>query len=98
MKPWHEQDAFWQTMADKMFTPSQWEQAAVEVDHLLALVKMAAGAAVLDLCCGPGRHSLELARRGFMVRVSTERKATSKRPRQGPARRSCNPWTFQLAT
>jgi len=33
----------------------------------LALLKLEPGAAVLDLCCGPGRHSLELARRGFKV-------------------------------
>ena len=67
MKPWHEQDAFWETMADKMFTPAQWEEAASEVDRILALVAVPAGATVLDLCCGPGRHSLELARRGFKV-------------------------------
>jgi len=31
------------------------------------LLQLQAGAKVLDLCCGIGRHSLELARRGFEV-------------------------------
>ncbi len=67
MKPWHEQDAFWETMAFKMFAPQRWQQAATDVDQLLALVPLPGGSHVLDLCCGPGRHSLELARRGFVV-------------------------------
>jgi SAM-dependent methyltransferase len=33
----------------------------------MRLLKLEPGAAVLDLCCGPGRHSVELARRGFRV-------------------------------
>ncbi len=67
MKPWHEQDAFWQTMASKMFTPAAWQQATVEVNSILSLASVPPGSKVLDLCCGPGRHSLELARRGFVV-------------------------------
>ena len=34
--------------------------------QLLALAGVAGGA-VLDLCCGPGRHAVELAHRGFSV-------------------------------
>src|SRR5687768_4028043 len=42
--------------------------AAGEVEQALALLgPLPAGAAVLDLCCGVGRHSIELARRGFCV-------------------------------
>jgi SAM-dependent methyltransferase len=40
--------------------------AAGQVSQLLALAGVTGGA-VLDLCCGPGRHSLEFARRGFTV-------------------------------
>jgi SAM-dependent methyltransferase len=50
-----------------MFTPERWDAAANEVGELLALTGLAPGAAVLDLACGPGRHALELARRGFRV-------------------------------
>ena len=34
--------------------------------RILALTQCSGGS-VLDLCCGPGRHSVELARRGFQV-------------------------------
>jgi 2-polyprenyl-3-methyl-5-hydroxy-6-metoxy-1,4-benzoquinol methylase len=36
-----------------------------EVDFLFELMNLQAGASILDVGCGPGRHSLELARRGF---------------------------------
>ncbi len=36
-----------------------------EVDAFLELVDVAPGTCILDLCCGQGRHLLELARRGF---------------------------------
>src|SRR5260370_31823603 len=34
---------------------------------MISLLDLKSGATVLDLCCGIGRHSLELARRGFKV-------------------------------
>jgi SAM-dependent methyltransferase len=37
------------------------------VDFIVKALDLPAGAKVLDLCCGQGRHSLELARRGFQV-------------------------------
>lgn len=36
-----------------------------EVDFLVDLFRLARGARILDVGCGTGRHSLELARRGF---------------------------------
>jgi D-alanine-D-alanine ligase len=36
-----------------------------EIDAFLDLVDAAPGTCILDLCCGQGRHLLELARRGF---------------------------------
>lgn len=38
-----------------------------EVDSLLALSGVGKGARVLDVGCGPGRHALELASRGYDV-------------------------------
>jgi SAM-dependent methyltransferase len=67
MKPWHEDDRFWQMRGRFHFGPKVWERAPEEVEQALALLDVAPGAAVLDLCCGIGRHSIELARRGFRV-------------------------------
>ncbi|MCK4657995.1 MAG: methyltransferase domain-containing protein [Phycisphaerae bacterium] len=67
MTVWHDNDTFWVDTASFMFSPSRWEQTPAEVDHMLELLKLSPGDAVLDLPCGPGRHSLELARRGFKV-------------------------------
>ena len=67
MKPWHDDDRFWETMAGKMFTRERWEAAGVEVDSIITLLDMRPEAEILDLCCGPGRHSLEFARRGYKV-------------------------------
>ncbi len=38
-----------------------------EVDYLVDALGLAPGQEVLDVGCGPGRHSLALARRGFTV-------------------------------
>jgi SAM-dependent methyltransferase len=67
MAVWHEDDAFWKTFAPQMFSERRWELAAEEVDSVIQFLELSPGAHILDLCCGPGRHSLELARRGFRV-------------------------------
>ena len=66
-KPWHEDDEFWQTMAPFMFGEQSWENAPAQVDQLVALLDLAPGSRVLDCPCGPGRHTLELSRRGYQV-------------------------------
>jgi SAM-dependent methyltransferase len=50
-----------------MFTRRRWELADEEVDGVIRLTGAEAGADVLDLCCGPGRHALALGERGFRV-------------------------------
>ena len=67
MSEWHEQDDFWSSFGGFMFEPAAWEAAERQVDDLVGLLAIEPGARVLDLCCGPGRHTLELARRGFRV-------------------------------
>ncbi len=67
MPAWHEDDRFWETFAPAMFTADRFAAAASEVDAVVALGRPPAGGRVLDLGCGPGRHAIELARRGFTV-------------------------------
>ena len=66
-KPWHEDDSFWETWGPRMFTPKRMADAVDEIDKVIKLLAIKQGDCVLDLCCGIGRHSLELARRGCQV-------------------------------
>jgi SAM-dependent methyltransferase len=67
VKPWYEDDLFWETVAPVLFSERRWSDAPTEVEDVVSLLGISPGAKVLDLCCGVGRHSLELARRGFHV-------------------------------
>jgi SAM-dependent methyltransferase len=45
-----------------------WTEGTVsEVDRVLRILPTEGGERILDLACGSGRHSLELAQRGFSV-------------------------------
>ncbi len=46
------------------FTP---EATAADVDGIVSRLGLQAGARVLDLACGHGRHAIPLAERGFRV-------------------------------
>ena len=86
MKMWYEDDAFWETWAPFLFGKERWENTSEEVTNLISLLKINPGASVLDLCCGPGRHSLEFARRGFLVAgVDRTRTYLDKARRQAEA-------------
>jgi len=64
---WHETDEIWESLGPVLFTRRRWERAEVEVGLLIALLGLSGTERVLDLPCGTGRHSLELARRGYRV-------------------------------
>ena len=66
MGEWFENKAFWREMYPYMFDSKRLSQAEDEVNKILALLGFQTGA-VLDLCCGPGRHSVALAKKGFQV-------------------------------
>jgi SAM-dependent methyltransferase len=66
MSDWFENDRFWEKTYPFMFPEARMEGTAQEMADLLALIGRAPGD-VLDLCCGPGRASVELARRGARV-------------------------------
>lgn len=66
-KPWHEDDSLWEKIEGVLFAGKQCEEAPGQVEHIINMAGIEPGSRVLDLCCGPGRHSMELARRGFQV-------------------------------
>ncbi len=65
MKAWFEDDDLWKVGI--LFSKNRWAAAPAEAEQAVALLGVKPKAAILDLCCGPGRHALELARRGFVV-------------------------------
>jgi len=66
MTEWFEDDSFWTELYPFMFPAQRFEAAAEEIDKMTALLDLQ-GSTILDLCCGPGRHSVELAKRGYRV-------------------------------
>ncbi len=66
-EPWYENERFWETLASSFFNEHRLAATPAETDHIITLLNLNPGASVLDLCCGPGRHSLELARRHYDV-------------------------------
>ena len=64
---WFADDAFWAAYAPLMFDTARWAEVPAVVDGILSLSGSRPGCTVLDSCCGPGRHALEFARRGFRV-------------------------------
>lgn len=65
--PWHSQDAFWEMVEPVLFNRQRLSSAQAEVEKIVKLLQIEKQARILDLCCGIGRHSLELARHGFDV-------------------------------
>src|SRR5579871_2600441 len=63
---WFENEDFWRSFYGYMFSAERFAAAPDEVARILALTKCSGGN-MLDLCCGPGRHSVEFARSGFQV-------------------------------
>jgi SAM-dependent methyltransferase len=43
------------------------ERTSMEIDFILSIFDIKPGDSILDIGCGSGRHSIELARRGFNV-------------------------------
>lgn len=67
MSQWHESDEFWEQARSSMFTPEAREVAREQIEQLLQFLELEPPARVLDLGCGPGRHTIPLAERGFQV-------------------------------
>src|SRR5260370_40885480 len=65
-KEWFDDDSFWRELYPFMFPKERIVDTDEQIVKALALTKLR-GKSVLDLCCGPGRCSLALAKRGFSV-------------------------------
>ena len=62
---------WWKSFFDKTYlefglSPKE-EKAKKEVDFILKVLRIPKNALILDLACGIGRHSIELAKRGYRV-------------------------------
>ena len=66
MTQWFEDESLWVETYPYMFSPARIAAAEEEIDPLLRLVGRKPQT-ILDLCCGPGRFAVPLARRGFRV-------------------------------
>jgi len=63
---------WWRDVFDRptffeLYERSDTELAVTQVDHVVRLLDLRAPARILDVPCGYGRHSIELARRGYQV-------------------------------
>ena len=74
MASWFEDEEFWKAYASLMFDEGRWAEVPGVVDSLLGFAGLPLRAegpgkrpAILDTCCGVGRHSIEFASRGFRV-------------------------------
>jgi SAM-dependent methyltransferase len=63
---WFENEDFWRDFYPYMFPPERFSAAREEISRIMGLTQCNGGS-VLDLCCGPGRHAVEFAQRGFRV-------------------------------
>lgn len=104
---WYEQEELWKTLEPAIFNKKCLESAGQEAEQIVSLLKLQPGTSICDLCCGTGRHSLELSRLGYCV-TGVDRtglyieRARKKADEQGldirfvreDMRRFCEPDTF----
>jgi D-alanine-D-alanine ligase len=70
---------WWRTLFNALYLKTDGDvvenaqNTARDIDFLLECIPLKPDAAILDLCCGQGRHCLELAKRGFTVLTGIDR-------------------------
>jgi SAM-dependent methyltransferase len=66
MTNWYSDEYFWKMFYPAIFPEERLEIAEEQVGKILQLLNFK-GQSILDLACGPGRHSVALSRRGYGV-------------------------------
>lgn len=92
---WHDSDDFWALFEEILFNRGRLAAAQTEVDQIVTLLPISAGARILDLPCGVGRHALEFARRGHAV-VGIDRTAKYIERARAEASRRTLDVTFEV--
>lgn len=75
----HLPDHWWQSLFNSVYLKTDGDvvenaaATAAEIDAILAASGLVPEDPILDLCCGQGRHTLELARRGFQALTGIDR-------------------------
>ena len=64
--PWYV-DFFREGFYHRWGPADRFQRAEREVDFIEEALGLPAGASILDLCCGEGRHTVALARRGYRM-------------------------------
>ncbi|HJO94010.1 MAG TPA: class I SAM-dependent methyltransferase [Victivallales bacterium] len=66
MNEWFDNDSFWIETYPFMFPEKRFQDTEEQIDNILQLIEFK-GTSILDLCCGPGRCSIALAKKGYFV-------------------------------
>lgn len=66
-KEWFQNEDFWLEYGPIMFDEQHWAEAKGIAKAVCSLAGLDKGSSVLDVCCGPGRISIELALLGMNV-------------------------------
>ena len=67
----HLPEEWWRNLFNALYVKTDGDvvenddNTRLEVDFIVRSTGVTAGSQILDMCCGQGRHALELARRGF---------------------------------
>jgi SAM-dependent methyltransferase len=111
MVDWYDDDEFWEGTRAVVFNEARITQAPEEVSQIVALVgNLPEQAAVLDLGCGIGRHTLGFAAKGFRTtgvdrtsayldraRAEASQRALTVEWVEADMRQFCRPDAFDLA-
>ena len=66
MTEWFENESFWKETYNFLFPENIFNDTEEQMGNVLKLIEIDVSS-ILDLCCGPGRCSTVLARKGFSV-------------------------------